>query len=80
MSCHTSYGLCFCKREIVVLRSVAPSLPSQLLKGELRGGGVCWLCNTLRPTVTERKLWRYNNAETKEKLQAQSYHFETNGK
>lgn len=30
--------------------------------------------------VTDRKLWRSNNVGTKEKLQAQNYYIETNGK
>lgn len=35
---------------------------------------------TLGPLVTDRKLWRSNNAGTKEKLQAPNYYIETNGK
>lgn len=35
---------------------------------------------TLGPLITDRNLWRSNNAGTKEKLQAQNYYIETNGK
>ena len=39
------------------------------------------MCSTtLSPLITDQKRWRSSNAGTKEKLQAQNYCIETNGK